>query len=114
MITAIILRPIYEFNLPHYFGKREKTSEANAKARLICVILIRFSLEISLAAPFLKPINPYIKHWEAAHFDAKIIAAARYQHEINRRRKRYANNTVHSHGTPPLNTIKFQFNAHNR
>lgn len=79
-----------------------------------CFSLVIFFLLISLPAPFLKPINPYIKHWEAAHFDANIIAAARHQHEINKRRKRYANNTVHSHGTPSLNTIKFQFYAHNR
>lgn len=63
-------------------------------------------------APFLKPINPYIKYWEAAHFDVKTIAAARHQHEI-KRRKRYANSTVHDVAAP-ANTIKFQFFAHNR
>lgn len=64
-------------------------------------------------APFLKPINPYIRHWEAARFDTNQFSAACSQHEI-KRRKRYANSTSHSHDINPANTIKFQFFAHNR
>lgn len=74
-----------------------------------------YPLNKLFAVPFLKPINPYIKHWEAAHFDAKIIADARHKHEI-RRRKRHANSnsTINDAVAPPTNTIKFQFFAHNR
>lgn len=114
-ITAIISRPIYHFNNSCYLKKNQtKQNKTKQCVHCLCVIFIRFFFLISLAAPFLKPINPYIKHWEAAHFDAKIIAAARHQYE-NKRRKRYANSTSTSHGAiAPTNTIKFQFVAHNR
>lgn len=79
-----------------------------AKIIEVLLLLVFFSV-----APYLKPINPYIRHWEAARFDAKLISNNNHYYGI-KRRKRYTNDTLHSHDINSADTIKFQFFAHNR
>lgn len=72
------------------------------------------SFTLFYLAPYIKPINPYIRHWEAAHFDTEQIVTAHYQHKI-RRQKRYAtNNDTTNDSSQANNIIRLQFFAHNR
>lgn len=74
------------------------------------------------------PINPYIRHWEAAHYDRTAIDRTRRAHDVERRRKKRAaadasgtsntspstqmNYRTHEHGS--AKEIRMNFFAHDR
>lgn len=59
-------------------------------------------------------INPFIRHWEPAHFSRTSLDQAHEVHEKSRRRKRDINYNHYSPHYGPANVIKFNFYAHDR
>lgn len=81
----------------------------------------RFLFIRSIADPFLIPINPYIRHWEAARFD---IEPLKNLHEQRRRKRETVNDSINNknnsnsthipHRDGPANIFNLNFFAHNR
>lgn len=59
-------------------------------------------------------INPYIYHWEAAHFNRDVFDEVHEKHETNRRRKRDVNYNHHSPLYGSTNVLEFVIKAHQR
>lgn len=66
-------------------------------------------------------INPFIRHYEAAHFDIDLLRNSREAHDAHRlRRKRRdttsnnSSSSVDNFAQSPAKTIKLNFYAHNR
>ncbi|CRK88806.1 CLUMA_CG002530, isoform A [Clunio marinus] len=90
------------------------------------VILIQISSKLSIrnqhvvsATPLLQDalpssINPFIRHWEPAHFSRNVFDQAHTVHEQNRRKKRDINYNHYSLDYGPTNVIRFNFHAHDR
>ncbi|XP_037910075.1 disintegrin and metalloproteinase domain-containing protein 10 isoform X2 [Hermetia illucens] len=60
----------------------------------------------------LKSLNPYIKHWEPAHFDRGVLEDAHQVHINQQGRRRKRDTGGKDYG--PANTIKLNFFAHDR
>lgn len=73
--------------------------------------------------PFLIPINPFIRHWEAARFDIEPLKNIQ---EKRRRKRETVNDSINNDNTNnntralnrfddgPANTFNLSFFAHNR
>lgn len=59
-------------------------------------------------------INPYIRHWEPAHFDRDVLGDANEKHKLSRRRKRDINYNNQSPHYGAKNTIEFTIKGHER
>lgn len=59
-------------------------------------------------------LNPYILHWEPAHFNRAALEQAHQSHELSRRKKRDINYNHYSMHYGPAASIKFSFRAHDR
>lgn len=64
--------------------------------------------------PVPSSINPFIRHWEPAHFSRDALDQAHAVHEVSRRRKRDINYNHNSPNYGPANVVKFNFHAHDR
>lgn len=82
------------------------------KMKEIFNILIIMQIFVCFLVP-IRPINPYIRHWESAKFERQILEDAHQSHVF--RRKRAIENYHKSYENATFNNeIKLQFNAHNR
>lgn len=59
-------------------------------------------------------INPYIYHWEAAHFNRDVFEDVHEKHETNKRRKREINYNHHSPHYGSTNVVEFTIKVHDR
>lgn len=82
---------------------------------LLNAIFFKFILfYVFFPDPSVVQINPFIRHWEPAKYDRTTLDNAHQRHQATRRRKRDVNYNYYSPQYGPINTIKFNFYAHDR